>query len=340
MPLRVLHIEDDLADAELVHAALASARLDPQIQRIERREQLDAILREASAGQPPIDLVLSDYKLPAFDGLTALDMVRARLPDMPFIMVTGSLGDEFAVDVIKRGASDFVLKENLRRLEEAVLRALREAEQRRVRQDAERRQRLLMRELDHRVKNNLAAVIALCEQMLRDAASVQEFGAAFTGRLHNMARLQEALAQSRWEGATLRDLLMLTVGPLAGEGSHRLTLNIPDRLLAPGVASTLSMILYELAVNAARHGALARHDGRVEITWSESGGDATLQWIERSNGGSLTPPERIGRGTHLIRGFAGHELHGDVTFDYRPEGLAFTLRFPIEQVSHPPQAWD
>ena len=339
MPLRVLHIEDNLADAELIQVALESAQFDPHIERIERREQLDAILREITAGRYPIDLVLSDYKLATFDGLTALDMVRASLPDLPFIMVTGSLGDEFAVEVIKRGASDFVLKENLRRLEEAVVRALREAEQRRVRHEAERRQRLLMRELDHRVKNNLAAVIALCEQMLHDAGSVQEFGAAFTGRLHNMARLQEALAQSRWEGATLRDLLMLTVGPLAGEGSHRLTLNIPDRLLAPGVASTLSMILYELAVNAARHGALARPDGRVEITWNESGGDATLQWIERSSGTAQTPPERIGRGTHLIRGFAGHELRGEVTFDYRPDGLAFTLKFPIEQVSHAPPAW-
>jgi two-component sensor histidine kinase len=98
------------------------------------------------------------------------------------------------------------------------------------------------------------------------------------------------------------------------------------------------MILYELAVNAARHGALARPDGRVEITWTESGGDATLRWIERSSGKALTPPERIGRGTHLIRGFAGHELRGEVTFDYRPGGLAFTLKFPIEQVSHAPPA--
>lgn len=339
MSLRVLHIEDDVADAELVQSSLETAKLSPQIERIERKEQLDGVLRAVTLGQRQIDLILSDYKLPAFDGLTALDMVRARLPDMPFIMVTGSLGDEFAVDVIKRGASDFVVKENLRRLEEAVVRALREAEQRRVRHDGERRQRLLMRELDHRVKNNLAAVIALCEQMLPDAGSVQEFGSAFTGRLHNMARLQEALAQSRWEGASIRDLLMLTVGPLAGDGSQRLTLNVPERLLPPSAASTLSMILYELAVNAARHGAFSRSDGRVVIDWREEDGQATLTWTERVAGTALTAPTRIGRGTQLIRGFAGHELHGDVDFDYRPEGLVFTLRFPIGAPEPAPVTW-
>lgn len=334
--LKILHIEDDLPDAELVLEALRAAGLDPDLHRIETREQLDASLQAGG-----FDLVLSDYRLPRFDGLAALDMVRQRAPDLPFIMVTGSLGDESAVEVIKRGASDFVVKENLKRLEEAVLRALRESDERRVRRLAEHRQRLLMRELDHRVKNNLAAIISLCEQMLQDAGSVKEFGAAFTGRLHNMARLQQALAQSSWQGATVRDLIALTVGPLTRDANNRLSVDVPDRLLPPAVASALSMILYELAVNAAKHGALSNHEGRMQIKWAEVAGSVTLTWTEQA-GRPLRPPAEgpeitTGHGMQLIEGFARHELGGVVKFDFRPEGLLFTATFASPATSSVPE---
>jgi len=323
MTLRVLHIEDNRADATLVEEALRAAGLQPVIQRIDRREQLEPALRRGN-----IDLILSDYKLPAFDGLDALDIVRQAAPDLPFIMVTGSLGDEFAVSVIKRGASDFVVKDNLRRLDEAILRALREAEERRVRRVAERRQQLLMRELDHRVKNNLASVIALCEQMLRDAGTLQQFGDAFTGRLHNMARLHEALAQSNWEGATIRDLVSLSVGPLARDGTQRLTLSAPDHVLPASAASSLSMVLHELAVNAARHGAFSTAAGRVDIAWEEADGEVTLSWTERA-GRTVAPPARLGRGTQLIEGFIRHELGGTSTLDFLPSGIRFVAKFPM-----------
>lgn len=323
MPLRVLHIEDNRADALLVEETLREAGLDPRIERIERRDQLEPALKRGG-----IDLVLSDYRLPSFDGLSALAIVREMTPDLPFIMVTGSLGDEFAVRVMKHGASDFVVKENLHQLDEAVLRVLREAEERRARRAGERRQMLLLRELDHRVKNNLQAVIALCEQMLGDAHSLAEFGAAFTGRLHNMARLQEALAQSSWEGATVSDLIMLTVGPLARDGTDRLRISAPDRVVPASAASPLSMVLYELAVNAAKHGAFSTKAGRVAIEWAEHDGMVTLTWAEEA-GRPVQVPSKAGRGTTLIEGFVRHELGGTAEFDFRPQGLVFVARFGV-----------
>lgn len=328
MKLRILHVEDDAPDSELIRETLINAGVEPEIVRVDTAEALRAALKQGG-----FDIILSDFNLPMLDGLTALEMARKETPDLPFVMVTGSLGDESAVDVIKRGAWDFVVKENLRRLVEAVLRVRREAEERRVRRAAEQRQRLLMRELDHRVKNNLASVIALCEQMLRDARSLEEFGAAFTGRLHNMARLQEALANSNWQGATIRDLITLTVGPFVPEGPGRFRHSVPERLLPASVASTLSMIFYELASNAARHGAFGSPEGRVEITWQEQDGKARLNWTEHAPGRG--DRNRPGRGMALIEGFTRHELGGTVDFEFRPTGIAVSLAFPLPDPDAP-----
>ncbi len=122
-PLRILMLEDSPADAELNAHALRRAGIAFESLRVERRETfLDAL----ETYNP--DLILADYKLPDFDGLSALKLLRERDDDRPFLFVTGSMGEEMAVETLHRGADDYILKEHLQRLPAAVTRALADAD--------------------------------------------------------------------------------------------------------------------------------------------------------------------------------------------------------------------
>lgn len=130
--LRILHLEDDPADAELIEATLDPEGLACKTRLVATREEFVAALEEGD-----FDLVLADYALPGFDGMTALAMVRQREPDLPFIFVSGRLGEEAAIESLKNGATDYVLKNKLSRLAPAVRRALSEAKDRAERSKAE-----------------------------------------------------------------------------------------------------------------------------------------------------------------------------------------------------------
>ncbi len=131
LPLRILHLEDSAADATLVQALLEQEGLASEILRVDSRE---AFVQALQAWE--FDLILSDNTLPAFDGLAALALAQARRPDVPFIFVSGTLGEEVAVESLKRGAADYILKERPARLVAAITRAVEEskarAERRRI----------------------------------------------------------------------------------------------------------------------------------------------------------------------------------------------------------------
>ncbi len=120
--LRVLLLEDDSRDAELIQDVLELEHFDCVITRVEARDDFVAAL--ASGG---FDLILADYTLPSFDGLSALKLAMAECPDVPFIFVSGTLGEEVAIEALKIGATDYILKTRLSRLVPSVHRALREA---------------------------------------------------------------------------------------------------------------------------------------------------------------------------------------------------------------------
>jgi len=130
--LRVLHLEDDPLDAELIKTELEERGYRVTIERVVSEESFTAKLREGG-----FDLILSDFALPGFDGLAALRIARDIAPDIPFITVSGRLGEEAAVECVRAGATDYVLKRGLSRLGHAVWRALVEAEERRKRRQAE-----------------------------------------------------------------------------------------------------------------------------------------------------------------------------------------------------------
>lgn len=124
-PLRVLSLEDDPKDAELICALLETEEITFEVTRVETQGGFAAALEQGN-----IDLILADYTLPSFDGISALRLALDRCPDVPFIFVSGTLGEEVAIEALKIGATDYVLKTRLSRLVPSVHRALREARDR------------------------------------------------------------------------------------------------------------------------------------------------------------------------------------------------------------------
>ncbi|MFA6055009.1 MAG: EAL domain-containing protein [Thermodesulfovibrionales bacterium] len=123
-PLQILHLEDDPNDVLLIREAIIAHGIDAEIIDAATRADFVAALEKGD-----YDLILADYTLPSFDGLAALSLVREKFPGLPFIFVTGTMGEEKAVETLKRGATDYVLKHNLSRLVPSIMRAMREAEE-------------------------------------------------------------------------------------------------------------------------------------------------------------------------------------------------------------------
>jgi two-component system, cell cycle sensor histidine kinase and response regulator CckA len=134
--LRILHIEDSEADSLLVQQMLVREGLQCEVERVETREQLEESLRSKS-----FDLILADCKLPRFSGLEALSLSRTLYPNLPFVFVSGTIGEETAIESVRNGATDYVLKDRLSRLVPAVMRALSDAKNRASFQDMEKRLR-------------------------------------------------------------------------------------------------------------------------------------------------------------------------------------------------------
>ncbi len=131
-PLRLLHLEDDPIDTELVSATLTEAGLACVAHRVDTRSTFLAALQEGD-----IDLILADYSIPGFDGMSALELARQQRPEVPFLFVSATIGEELAIDAMHQGATDYVLKQRLGRLVPSVLRALRERDNRNERKRAE-----------------------------------------------------------------------------------------------------------------------------------------------------------------------------------------------------------
>jgi DNA-binding response OmpR family regulator len=131
-PLRILSVEDDPKDTELIQDLLETEGIVCEVTRVDTEALLRDLLKQGG-----IDLILADYSLPLFDGISALKLATKACPDVPFIFVSGTLGEEVAIEALKIGATDYVLKTRLSRLVPSVLRALREATQMAERRRAE-----------------------------------------------------------------------------------------------------------------------------------------------------------------------------------------------------------
>ncbi len=205
------------------------------------------------------------------------------------------------------------------------------------RRRVEEQQELLMAELDHRVRNILAVVQSLAGNTLPPGPELD----VYRGRIRALAQAHGLLAQTKWQGAGLSELVRTEIAPYADGAAERIAIDGDDVLLRPAAAQTLVLAVHELTTNAAKYGALSRPDGRVRIAWKiapEGTGRAWLRltWTERG-GPPVTPPEQAGFGRALIERGVRYSLSGEVAFDFAPDGLRCEIRIPLDQAAPPPR---
>lgn len=191
------------------------------------------------------------------------------------------------------------------------------------RRRAEEVQRLLIGELNHRVKNTLATVQSLTEQTLRTTESPQAFASALRNRLFAMARAHDLLTRERWEGASLEDILRAALAPWLQES--RITLSGPYLHLGAQQALALTMAFHELATNAVKHGSLSAPEGRLKVAW-KVGADVVIEWNE-TGGPMVSPPQKQGFGSRVLNRALAAELGGSVELDFDGRGLRCVIRF-------------
>ncbi|MDP4026960.1 HWE histidine kinase domain-containing protein [Methylobacterium sp. NEAU 140] len=202
---------------------------------------------------------------------------------------------------------------------------------------AAERQRLLINELNHRVKNTLATVQSIAAQTFRGQTD-QAARAVFDARMAALSNAHNVLVEDNWESASLRSVIGCALAPhlLAEVDINRFQLRGPDARLHPKVAVTLAMALHELMTNAAKYGALSVSEGQVAVTWSLHGMDDRRQqldlcWEERG-GPAVSPPTRKGFGSRLIERQLPMEFDGSAVITYAPEGVVCRLEVPLTQL--------
>lgn len=195
---------------------------------------------------------------------------------------------------------------------------------------AAERQKLMIDELNHRVKNTLATVQSIAMQTARSHADPASFAESFQARLLALSHTHDLLTRSHWEGA---DLGAILEHETEAHGPHRISLNGPPVALEPAAALSFGMIFHELATNAAKYGALSIPEGRVLVDWGVADhSNPTLQLSWRETGGPPpTPPTRKGFGSRLIERNVRHDLAGEVKVDYASTGFHAEFSIPLHR---------
>jgi PAS domain S-box-containing protein len=197
------------------------------------------------------------------------------------------------------------------------------------RRQAEERQRLLINELNHRVKNTLATVQAIAFQTLKGDIPLAEARARFDARLLALSQAHNMLTEQNWEGAPLRRVVSEATDHLADP--DRMGIEGETLWLAPRAALALSLALHELSTNAAKYGSLSGEDGRVEVRWTVEGDMLRLDWKERDGPPVLEPTGR-GFGSRLIERGLTADLGGAARLAFEPDGLRCTITASLSAI--------
>jgi two-component sensor histidine kinase len=192
---------------------------------------------------------------------------------------------------------------------------------------------LMINELNHRVKNTLATVQSIAAQTFRSTPDPQDAMRKFDARLRALGEAHDVLSEEKWENADLRDIVLGAIEPFVGKDGQRARLSGPRMRLSPRSAVMTSLVLHELATNAAKYGALSNGSGRILIDWttkqSRSGPMLWLQWRE-SGGPPVQPALQQGFGTRLIQEGFARQLGGSASLELKPDGLVCILECPIK----------
>ena len=196
--------------------------------------------------------------------------------------------------------------------------------------------RMLIEELNHRVKNTLATVQSIVWQALRNSSDPAVIQESIESRLSALSRSHDLLTRENWEGAGLRDLVIAAMEPFGvanGRTEHFLITGENIRVTSK-VALALGIAFHELATNAVKYGSFSNKAGSVSITWaleqSPQGDRLTLRWQEK-NGPPVAAPSRKGFGSRVIERGLTHELEGAVLLEYPADGVICTIAFPVQR---------
>jgi PAS domain S-box-containing protein len=198
---------------------------------------------------------------------------------------------------------------------------------------AQTHSRMLIDELNHRVKNTLATVQSIVWQAFRKSTDAGVVGESIQARLSALSRSHDLLTRENWASAGLRDIVIDALEPFGVSGSlaERLIITGDNIRLAPRVTLALGIAFNELATNAVKYGAFSNEAGSVEVTWalatSSSGDRLILSWTEKT-GPPVSAPTRKGFGLQVLERGLAQELEGSVHLDFQTTGLVFTLNFP------------
>lgn len=202
------------------------------------------------------------------------------------------------------------------------------------RRKAEDRQRLLINELNHRVKNTLAIVQSLAQQSFKSDVPPDVARANFSARLSALAAAHSLLTRRHWEKALLSEIISSSVQATAGAASAQVTSEGPEVVVSPQTAVSVAMAVHELSTNAIKYGALSTATGKIAVTWRVSkDGDRPrlhLGWKE-SGGPVVLPPKRKGFGTRMIAQGLAAELQGQVSLEFLPGGLHCVIDAPLPE---------
>jgi two-component sensor histidine kinase len=220
--------------------------------------------------------------------------------------------------------------QELSRVNEKLATALREAGR------SEEHLRLLLREITHRSKNLLAVIQAMARQTGRTADDVDTFLERFSARVQALARSHDLLVQESWHGAPLPDLVRSQLAAYLDGAAAQVSVGGPVALLRPEAAQSLGLALHELAVNAARYGALSVPAGHVDVTWrelsAEDGDGVEFVWAE-TGGPEVAPPVRRGFGCLVIERNHARSIDCAVDLSFLPGGVQCRLRIPSSQLA-------
>ena len=353
-PLRLLHLEDSELDHELTLAHLRRGGLSAEPLRVDSEADFLKALEQ------PWDIIVSDYNLPGFSGLVALDLLKSRGLDIPFVLVSGEIGEDTAVEAMRNGASDYLLKNNLSRLVPALLHAIEAAETRRARERADRelgvsKQRLheLAQHLQTSVEMERAAIAREIHDDVGGSLTALKFDLAWIARHSDVPEIQTRV-NSALETVTL-----------AIEASQRIMHNLRPAILEQGLVAALQwmaarferrtgvncvlrmpraslpvlqhlpsgvpLVAYRVAQEALTNITKHAHASRVEIDLALAGGVLSLEVSD--NGRGLSQEDLAKARSFGIRGL--HErartVGGWVDLSSGPGGTTLILSIPLTQ---------
>ena len=358
-PLRLLHLEDSELDHELTLAHLQRGGMAVSALRVDSESDYLQALEQ------PWDVVVSDYNLPGFSGLAALDLLKAHGLDIPFVLVSGEIGEDTAVEAMRNGASDYLLKNNLARLEPALLHAIEAAETRRARERADmelgaskQRLRELAQHLQTSVEMERAAIAREIHDDVGGSLTALKFDLAWVARHTDDPRVQ-----ARVNGA-------LETVTLAIEASQRIMHNLRPAILEQGLVAALQwmaarferrtgvscqlrvpyaavpqlqqlplgvpLAAYRTAQEALTNITKHAQASRVEIDLALAGGVLSLEVSDNGRGLSqedLTKARSFGiRGLHE----RAHTVGGWVDLSSGPSGTTLILSVPLQDAQAKP----